>query len=69
MNTRIGGKAFGNYVQRIEVIEETGNIRYIERQDLCFNYRLAVCRIKRIRVRQKFNIDLETEVHIVGEAG
>lgn len=60
MNAGVGEKAFDNYVQGIEVIDEAGNKSFIKRQDLSFDYRHS-CLQDKMMVVTKVILTLESD--------
>ncbi|MDD2497153.1 MAG: UDP-N-acetylmuramate dehydrogenase, partial [Desulfitobacteriaceae bacterium] len=41
MNAGVGNDSFGNYVEKIEVVDSTGQVKWREKEELIFNYRFS----------------------------
>ncbi|MGI6065316.1 MAG: UDP-N-acetylmuramate dehydrogenase [Bacillota bacterium] len=41
MNAGVGNDSFGNYVQKIEVVDTTGQVKWRDKEELTFNYRFS----------------------------
>jgi UDP-N-acetylmuramate dehydrogenase len=41
MNAGVGNDSFGNYVEKIEVVDSTGQVKWREKEELIFDYRFS----------------------------